>query len=394
MPSSNDFAPYATAVPVYPLQPESKEQRKTPPTSSYKSASLQVNESHVEQLMQQGFTRGLAQSMAKNNQHFPYRIWVVDNSGSMQRPDGHRIVETLNSNTVKIVPGTRWEEIRECVNYHIRASNLLQVPTTFRLLNNPGSRVGPQNFTVAGSTNDNTATSVTEYEAIKIVLDASPGGGTPLTAHIQDIYTQVQAMAADLRQSGSRVVICIATDGLPTDESAVGGVYQQQRFVDALRTLEGLPVWVVIRLCTDDDDVVDFYNNLDEQLELSLEVLDDFCGEAMEVYEHNKWLNYGLPLHRCREMGFYDRVFDLIDERTLAKSELRDFCKLLFGDGAVDGIPDPSVDWLGFCSDIERLLRQEKLAWNPVTKKTAPWIDMRALNHVYGGGNGCACIIL
>ena len=62
-----------------------------------------------------------------------------------------------------------------------------------------------------------------------------------------------------------------------------------------------------------------------------MDVLDDFVGEAEEVYEHNKWLNYALPLHRMREMGFHDRVFDMLDERTLTKSELRDFFRLLFG---------------------------------------------------------------
>ena len=56
-----------------------------------------------------------------------------------------------------------------------------------------------------------------------------------------------------------------------------------------------------------------------------MDVLGDFFGEAKECYEHNKWLNYALPLHRLREMGCHHRVFDLIDERQLNKSELRYF---------------------------------------------------------------------
>jgi hypothetical protein len=304
----------------------------------------------------------------------------------MQKADGHRIVETLDLD-VRIVPGTRWEEIRETVNYHIQAAALLKSPTCFRLLNNPGSRVGPQNFSVADSNG------LYPHEAIKIMRNTNPGGGTPLRQHIEDIYVQVSAMAPELVKAGSRAVIVIATDGLPTDEMAQGGVYQQQLFVDALRSLEGLPVWLVIRLCTDDDDVVDFYNNLDEQLELSMDVLDDICGEALEVHEHNPWLNYALPLHRCREMGYFHRIFDLIDERKLTKSELREYMQLLLGD--LDGIPDPSIDWLGFCNEIEGLLRKQKqLQWNPVTKKMAPWIDMRMLQSQYGDGGGCACTIL
>ena len=390
----SDSPTYATAVPVYPLQPEETTKigkKRAAPTSSIPTnlstpSRAELSESQIDQLMQQGFTRGLAESMGKNNQAFPYRIWIVDNSGSMRKPDGHRIVDTIDKN-VKIVPGTRWEEICETVNYHIKAADLLQAPTCFRLLNNPGSRVGPQNFVVA---QDDYA-SLPAHEAIRVMRQTSPGGGTPLTSHIYDIHAQVQGMAPELIKTGSRCVVVIATDGLPTDELAHGDRYQQQLFVEALRSLEGLPVWLVIRLCTDDDDVVDFYNSLDEQLELSVDVLDDVCAESLEVHEHNKWLNYGLPLHRCREMGYYHRVFDIIDERRLTKSELRDYLQILLGD--LDGIPDPSIDWLGFCNDIEGLLRKEKLTWNPVTKKMAPWVNMGALRSQYGDG-GCACPIL
>ena len=69
------------------------------------------------------------------------------------------------------------------------------------------------------------------------------------------------------------------------------------RFGKALGSLAGLPVSTVIRLCTDDDEVVNFYNSLDENLELNMDVLDDFVGEAKEIHSKNKWLTYGLPLH-------------------------------------------------------------------------------------------------
>ena len=113
--------------------------------------------------------------------------------------------------------------------------------------------------------------------------------------------------------------------------------------------------------------VKDFYNSLDDELELSMDVLDDYIGEAEEVYEHNKWLNYTLPLHRLREMGHHERLFDLIDERQLNNADVRDFCLLLFGPDNMDGVPDPDIDWEGFISDVQRLLSKEQEYWVSVS---------------------------
>jgi hypothetical protein len=66
------------------------------------------------------------------------------------------------------------------------------------------------------------------------------------------------------------VVIVLATDGMPTDERGISNDSVKNQFVNTLRSLEGLPVWLVIRLCTDDDTVVQYYNSLDDQLELSM----------------------------------------------------------------------------------------------------------------------------
>lgn len=172
---------------------------------------------------------------------------------------------------------------------------------------------------------------------------------------------------------------------MPTDAKGDESDEVRSEFVHALKRMEDLPVWLVIRLCTDEPKVCAFYNQLDTLLEMSLDVLDDFIGEAKEVHGYNKWLTYGLPLQRCRELGFHHPVFDMIDERKLELGELRPFCGLLFGSNP-KSIPDPQTHWKDFMAYVEEALKTERLQWNPITEKMAPWINLKALHKAYGKG--------
>ena len=143
-------------------------------------------------------------------------------------------------------------------------------------------------------------------------LDRSPAGGTPLCRHINEIVAQIRTMEPHLRQTGEKVVVIIATDG----ESSDGDIAQ------AMSPLQSLPVIVVIRLCTDDDRVCDYWNNIDSQIELEIDVLDDLFGEAKEVTSSNPWLTYGEPIHRLREGGIPVKEFDLLDEAKLTPLQI------------------------------------------------------------------------
>jgi Mg-chelatase subunit ChlD len=350
-----------------------------------------LTESELRALRDQGYTDGLCQALARNNAIHVLRIWIVDNSGSMNSNDGHRLVETKQANDVKVVGCTRWTELQECVNYHVQLAALLEAPTVFRMLNDPGRVNGPQQFSIAERGPQMIGQDVSI--ALQTMRNSRPEGCTPLSRHIREIRDNVISMEASLRQNGTRVVIVIATDGMPTDDRGYGGQAAQQEFIQALRSMEGLPVWMVVRLCTDEDHVVEFYNELDSQLELSLDVLDDFMGEAAEIYKLNGWLNYALPLHRMREMGIYNRLFDLLDERLLTADELREFMVLLFGVANFDGVPDPQADWDGFVHAINRIQQNERNPWNPITKRLSPWIDVVKLNQAYSSSESSGCVI-
>lgn len=370
----------AVSVPVRPGLSKGRSSRVNLPSQK----SYKLRHDDILALQDQGFTKGLATTLTRNNQAFPLRIWVVDNSGSMRIADGHRIVETANQNNVKLVDCTRWSEIQQTVEYHAQMASLMKAPTVFRLLNDPGKFVGPQQFSIAekGEIDEDLAL------ALQTMRNAGPGGVTPLSDHVREIRSNIAAMESDLRADGTKVAIVLATDGLPTDSQGRCDAATKREFRESLRSLEGLPVWIVVRLCTDEDDVVEYYNELDDQLELSIEVLDDFTQEAQEVYEKNNWINYALPLHRCREMGYHNRLFDLLDERLLSPDELREFLLLIFGVENFDGVPDPQADWNGFMKRVTSMVNQESKQWNPVKKKMMPWIDLKKLDKAYNK-KGC-----
>lgn len=86
---------------------------------------------------------------------------------------------------------------------------------------------------------------------------------------------------------------------------------------------------VILRLCTEEKDIIDYWNNIDQQLELEIDVLDDQLGDAKQVYEVNRWLTYGEPLHRIREFGASMKEMDILDEKTLAMEQMRVICAYL-----------------------------------------------------------------
>jgi hypothetical protein len=49
------------------------------------AASSRLSEVQIQRLMEQGYTRGLAESLNQTKDAFALRIWIIDNSGSMQQ---------------------------------------------------------------------------------------------------------------------------------------------------------------------------------------------------------------------------------------------------------------------------------------------------------------------
>ena len=115
-----------------------------------------------------------------------------------------------------------------------------------------------------------------------------------------------------MRANRQKAAVVIATDGEPTD----GNLFE------AIKPLTKLPVSIIVRLCTDEQSVVDYWNKIEKDFELTLEVIDDYQTEAKEIHNYNPWLTYGYPMHELRGFGVYSKSFDLLDEQKLSSRQM------------------------------------------------------------------------
>jgi len=382
---------------------------------------------------------GLYETLITNAQDvIEKRFWIVDNSGSMSLWDGH-----YSTSSPRDPSCTRWCEVEETVTCHAHLSSALSAPTEFRLLNPPSLRSsssvarhrsknnmhrtsllddlryrlplsllrGPQKFRVGYHKNKNKTDNNNKKKknsikkdcerAQSIMVRNGPSGRTPLPDSMNEIRKDIIQMLPHLKATKTKVCIIIATDGCnhntikPDDglehkeKGKLGEAERNQEFVTALESLSDLKdyVNVVIRLCTDYQPTLDFYNNeLDTRSDMNIDVIDDHLAEAEEVYEHNPWLNYALVLHRMREMGQANALFDLLDERPLTKDEIRQFCSLLFWGKSAATFTDENWDtFLQQTKDIQR--RERYLQYNPITKSMTQFINTKRLSMMSFNNN-------
>ena len=385
-----DVHSVATAIPVAQMV-------SSHPTDETKSSSniherlnncttKSPSDAKKNSLVKYGFPVGLRDQIVKTLHQFPLRIWLLDNSGSMTEDDGNLFVPSRK----QMINCTRWDELKNTMKFHLSVAHDLQAPCILRLLN-PGHG-GSQVMTCSDANPEVLAAQI--ESARTTIMNTYPGSKTPLSSHLHQVHHHIQSLAPELRAQGQRVCVVLATDGLPTDNphNVHGG--PKAAFCKALNSLRGLPVWIVIRLLTDDEEVVDYWNNLDQEVEVPLDVLDDWEGEAREVAVANPWINYTQELHHAREFGLAHPVFDLMDEKAFGASEVTQFIGLLLGQDAMLELPHPGVDLDGFLAGVTRLLERTKPSYNILSKKFKPLISVKKLRkhlkkHMKGQKAGC-----
>jgi hypothetical protein len=303
-------------------------------------------------LTEHDWPSGLQEKMLHVIDAIPYRFMILDDSGSMSICDGNSLKMSTDKTRAIMSKSTRWAEMCSAVQCHVDFAEAARAPTEFRFLN-AGLPIE------VGLVQDDG----TNARKLTTLLEGSPGGGTPLCRHVREVAARIDEMTPRLREEGKKVAVIIVTDGQSSDGN----------MGTALRLLQHKPCYVVVRLCTDEDSVVDYWNDIDNELELQMDVLDDFVGEAQEVMKKNPWLTYSVPVHRFREFGVHLKEFDLLDEKPLALAEARKVCCAILG-GKLSDYPDPVIESKAFKEFVEKKCDREPQSWNVKLKKKTPAI--------------------
>ena len=145
-----------------------------------------------------------------------------------------------------MIKSTRWQELTQDIQAVASLSHAIGARTEFYPLN----PVGRKPMIVTGKKG--------ELETLSAGL-GQPGDRTPLAETTERIVDKVMDIAPSLLACGEKACVVIATDGKPTDG--------EDAFKRAIERLLKLPVFLVFRLCTNDEEVIGYYNELDAQRE-------------------------------------------------------------------------------------------------------------------------------
>lgn len=242
-----------------------------------------------EHLLSLSLPPGLLSSVFGSYRSCHSRVWLLDNSVRMKTRDCH-IARSQRSSIEADRRGgdaTRWDELKDCVLFHANMSSKCWIPTKFFLVNDPSSSSNDEEwhrgrkFTICSARPRDVPG---ELDEVQRNMD-NPGlnqNRCPLRYCIETLRRSLEGEASRLESEGRHVTLVICTQGRPTTRDGMTGSEMMRDLQRELMSLSKLPVRIIIRLCTDSEEVREMYNSMDANLD-SLDVLDDYWGEVRYI---------------------------------------------------------------------------------------------------------------
>mmetsp|Transcript_24331 Transcript_24331/g.46178 ORF Transcript_24331/g.46178 Transcript_24331/m.46178 type:complete len:325 (+) Transcript_24331:465-1439(+) len=268
----------------------------------------------------------MAEVVAKEDSRVGMRIFILDNSGSTSSSDGLHVPKLKPGDvSVQAQSCSRWEEIKRMAIDQAELNAQTQTPCKFFLLN-PKQGSNWNNLTAGQDfceINPHRGNLQDQVQAVRQMVDNSgPDGGTPLAKCIEAVGKLIKDDMESILEKDKRGYLVLVTDGLPDTG-------KDQMVTEIRKLCVAYELFVVVRLCTAEQNVVDYYNKVDEEVEFSLDVLCNLEAEAREIKAVNPWLSYFPELHAIREGGTNLSLLDRLDERPFTGGEVGTFLSML-----------------------------------------------------------------
>lgn len=184
-----------------------------------------------------------------------YSVYIIDNSGSMDHYNDGKIFSTRPDGKIdKMLGVKRWDEAVS-KTIQIAQYNLNRKMTSAYYLLNPNHATNwvlKKDYIIVNDIDD--------FTILKQVLLNSSNirGATPLDVVTNNMKESLRTLVNSENYKHMPICYNIITDGEPTNKIA---------FETSIRNLsKSYCVFLVINLCTDDDAIVDYYNDLDKKI--------------------------------------------------------------------------------------------------------------------------------
>ena len=225
-------------------------------------------------------------------------VMILDDSSSMCTPN-------IDRNQKDISPfsqmPTRWDELKHVVSIVVDLSATLD----------------PDGIDIY-FLNRQPLLHVTDSSQLNETFSRLPNGPTPLTRVLSEVLNIKRSHVHD-----RKLLILIATDGLPTDDKGQNDLQRLEKVLRHERYPSIDRIYISFIACTNDLQSVGYLNTFDKKIPY-VDVLDDYQSERTEVLAvqgKSFPFSYGDYVVKIL-MGSIDRWFDQLDEKKVKLSNV------------------------------------------------------------------------
>jgi len=220
-------------------------------------------------------------------------VMILDDSSSMSTPNIDRNQNNLSP--FHHLP-TRWDELKHVVSIIVDLASTLD----------------PDGIDIY-FLNRSPLLHINDSSQLNETFNRIPNGPSPITRVLQEVLNIKRSVIHD-----RKLLILIATDGLPTDDRGENDLKRLEKVLRNERFPSIDRIYITFIACTNDLQSVGYLNQFDRKIPF-VDVLDDYQSERAEILAiqgKNFPFSYGDYVVKIL-MGSIDPWFDQLDEKKI-----------------------------------------------------------------------------